>query len=844
VLWQAYEVDEVRLEGDLGLDRSDLSRALAQASAQPLSESRVLRGFNQLTELYRGEGYLQAEVRVAVELDEARKRAVVVYRITSGPRTQVAQLDFEGDLGSFTPTQLQDPLRVKPGEPYRKEGVRVDAERLRRWLIRQDHRLARVDPAMESYDQASDTMRLVYPVQVGPKLELEVVGADRKQLEKRGLLPFLGNEGYDEALVLQAKAKIKDDYQRQGFYYVQTETREERRDGVLHLTLTVDPGRQLTIESIDFTGNTAYDDRTLSELMATSERKLLALGSGRLVQSELDDDLDNVRSFYAVNGYTEVEVGPAQMLAEGDRLRVVVPVVEGPRRVVSRLAFEVEGEESGQALSPDQLRADLPLAEGGPFHPYLLDRTVEALRMRYAEKGYSLAQVSVHAEGELAVAVTVDILPGPLVVVDRVIVRGARRTKDEVIERTVDLEPGEPIGEERSRELDIQRRLYQLGIFSRVDVDVARAGLDVALRDVLIRVEEGLPHTLLYGLGYDTEDGARGFVGYTHNNVAGRAYTFRSDVRLSERDWRVRLLFDQPYLTRRPVALSTLLLAESRDEPNRPYEVDRFVARTEAVRVYGNRRVSLGLEHRRVEQRVEPGTASNEIERSDFPYQLNSLIPIFLWDRRDDPLTTTRGWSTLAQLQYAFPALGTDAEFLKLFVQQTQFVPLGKAGVLAASLRFGGIEPYADLAQSDPYVPDALPSSNVPIDERLFAGGDSSHRAYERDLLGILGQSLFFPGGQTTEEPVPAGGDGLFLVNLEYRFPLFGSFGGAVFYDLGNVWADWRDIDPDGFKGGAGLGLRYLSPIGPLRLDVGWKLDREVYESSDPVFFLSFGNPF
>ncbi len=883
VLWQAYEVDEVRIEGNLGLDRGELSPALDQTAAQPLSESRVLRGVFQLQDLYRERGYINAVVRVEVRLDEVRKQATVVYRIESGPRTTVAAIDFLGDTAPFAPFQLVEHLRVKPGEAYSDEAVRDDAERLERWLIRQDYALARVDPPQETMDTATNRVQLFYPVQVGPLLEVEVKGAERDKLARRGLLPFAGSEGYDEALVLQAVAKIKESYQQQGHYKVTVESAEQRfrRDGkeILKLILTVVPGPQSTVASVDFTGNTAFDDDQLAELTTTSRRRLIDLGSGRLVPGELDSDLDNVRSFYALNGYAEAEVGPAEVVEEGDRLRIVIPVVEGPHRSVARLAFE------GVAKVPlDELRAGLALTENGPFHPFLLEEALNAVRARYAAKGYILAQVSARVEdlasGQVSdqvtaeevaaevtpitttgedpaaagtpaaapregqVVVTVAVLEGPVVTVDRILVRGARRTDDEVIERTVDLDPGDPVTGARDLELRVERSLYQLGIFARVDASVVSTGLDSATRDVMIRVEEGLPRTLTYGVGYDTEDGPRGLLSFSHNNVLGRAYTFRSDLRLAEKNRRLRLLFDQPYLGDHPVALTSLLLYELRDQQDRPYAVERYVARSEAVRIYGRRRVSLGLEYRRVELEVDPGTATNEIERRDFPYQLTSLVPSFFWDRRDDQLTPTDGWSTLLQLQYAFPALDTDAEFLKLFVQHTQFLDLGRAGVLAGSLRLGGIEPFARLGQPDPYVPDTLPSSDVFIDERFFAGGEATHRAYERDQLGIREQTLFRPGNRPDADYVPAGGNGLALFNLEYRFPLFGPLGGAVFYDTGNVWADWQDIDPGGFKSGVGVGVRYLSPIGPLRLDLGWKLDREPGESGDPVWFLSFGNPF
>src|SRR4029077_9202886 len=167
-------------------------------------------------------------------------------------------------------------------------------------------------------------------------------------------------------------------------------------------------------------------------------------------------------------------------------------------------------------------------------------------------------------------------------------------------------------------------------------------------------------------------------------------------------------------------------------------------------------------------------------------------------------------------------------------------VNLGRPGVLAGSLRLGAVEPFRTLPTSDPNVL-GLPSSNVFVDERFFAGGSTTHRAYSLDLLGIPGKTLFTVPNQ---RDYSAGrGDGLLLVNLDYRFPLVGTFGGTLFFDAGNVWADWRDIRGKDLKTGVGIGARYVSPIGPLRFDIGWKLSREKRESPYYVSF-SFGNPF
>jgi outer membrane protein insertion porin family len=216
---------------------------------------------------------------------------------------------------------------------------------------------------------------------------------------------------------------------------------------------------------------------------------------------------------------------------------------------------------------------------------------------------------------------------------------------------------------------------------------------------------------------------------------------------------------------------------------------------------------------------------------------------VFL-DHRDDPIDPRRGWSANLQLEYAFPLFTADENFLKLFVQGTDYFDLGRSGVVAASARFGAIEPLAGLGR-DPIVPPGLPSSGVPISERFFAGGRSSNRAYRRDDLGVPGQTLLPDASSTTGTTSlsPVGGNGLALFNVDYRFPLIGPLEGLVFTDAGNVWADWRRMDAADVKVGSGVGLRYRSPIGPLRLEIGWKLQREPYESPYQVFF-SFGNPF
>ncbi|HEV2852849.1 MAG TPA: outer membrane protein assembly factor BamA [Thermoanaerobaculia bacterium] len=831
------QVEEVRITGRLGLGRDTLRRAIPQLESEPLSEERVLRGVYAIEELYQNSGYFEGRAHVAVQTDEARRRAVVLYNVDSGPRATVSTIAFDKPVAPFEPAALVRQLRDRPGEGYSQRLAREDAERLQDWLVRQRHGAARVDPPRVDRDPASNTVKLTYPIEIGPRIVLSVLGGDEKALRRRGLLPFLGEAGYDEALVLQSVSRMKSYYQEQGYYDVRIDTEEKRTNGDLVLTFHIETGPEYTLREIALEGNEEISGADLRQVMQTAKRSLLRPGSGRLVQSELDEDLENLRRYYALHGYLRAEVGPAQVEKQGQDLRLVIPIREGPRQRVVDLGFE-----GIAALDVGELRRNLSLKAGEGFHPVLLENDLDQIRARYAALGYVQAQVSARQDwnpDHLLVDVTFEVLEGPRQVADRIIVRGNERTQSEVIRRTLGLRQGEPISEVRI--LETERNLYRLGVFSRVDVELVRAGLDTTERDVLVRVEEGQPRTVTYGLGWDSVEHLRGLVGFTDNNILGRAYSLRTDLRWSqEGDQRFRFIFNQPYLFEQPISLTTTLFYQSEARGNRPFEATRG-ARVEAVRIFTDRRVSLGLDYRIVDLDLDPAAAANTIELLDRKYRVNDLVPSFFWDRRNDPITPTRGWSSLLQLQYAFPSSRTDTELLKVFAQQTQYLDLGRPGVVAASLRVGGIEPLSTLVPTEEDPLAGFPSRDVPIGERFFAGGDTTHRAYGRDELGIRGQSLLLASNQ--KDYIPVGGNGLLLLNLEYRFPIFGDFGGTVFFDTGDIWPDWRSISFSGLKNGVGLGARYVSPIGPIRAGIGWKLDREPGEPSYELFF-NIGNPF
>ena len=213
---------------------------------------------------------------------------------------------------------------------------------------------------------------------------------------------------------------------------MRVETDEKRTDGQLVLTLAITPGPVYTLRQIVFQGNAEVPDATLRPILKTSEPALLRRGSGRLVQSDLDADLENLRRYYALAGYTQARSAPPQVERTGEDLRLVIPIQEGPRERVVKMDFQ-----GITSLDLERAAQDPAAPGGGGFHPVLLDGTLDALRAAYAAKGYTRAQLSARQDwnpDHTLVDLTIEVLEGPRQVVDRILVRGNQRTQGDVIQ--------------------------------------------------------------------------------------------------------------------------------------------------------------------------------------------------------------------------------------------------------------------------------------------------------------------------------------------------------------------------------------------------------------------------
>lgn len=847
-----YRVRDISFEG-VGDHRRRADRELQVRESDVFSLNAVDRSAVAIQSAIRRRGHLEATVDPEVRFDRARNEVDITFFVTQGPQARVSTIDLEGELAPFDAATLQKEMRLDPGDEYTLERARGEADRIRRFLIRRKHRTADVRYIGDTYDPESNTVKLTYRIVVGPTVEVEVRGVPRRAV--RRWIPFGRSEAYSEDRIARAQDEIIEGYQRRGHFFVTADTREERVDNVLRVIFEVRPGQRFRFDDITFEGNTTMEAERLREVVTTAPvggfRRLLSTITRRPVgvtQEQLNADRDALETFYRLEGYSVANVGQPRVVPSGDgTIDVVFPVEEGPRTLVTRL--EIEGAEE---VKPGDL-PELQLAVDDPLNPLELNADLIALRTYYGDAGYPEVQVAPSVElsdDRTAATVRYRISEGPKVAVDEVIVSGNEYTDRDVILRKAGLTKGEPFS---FREiLAAQRELQRLAIFQRIELTPQRAATATTERDVTIEVEEGKALTVSGALGYSTDEGPRGAASVAHRNLFGTARYLGLDARYSETRNRLVMTYREPFTFGMNVPTQVSLF---RNEEQRSTALisgtGTFIEASRVVRE--QTRWSLRYEYRRVNVECENGECP-DLRREDTPIQISSITPTFFWDRRDDALNPSRGFFASSSLEYAFPLFSAKTSFLKTFSQGAWYRPMFGRTVLAVSGRVGLIERLSDVPEGvDPEEADLY---EVPFSEKFFAGGETSHRAFELETLGVFcEEDPYSPCNGATlrldredNDIIPLGGNGLGLLNVEFRFPLFGAVSGGVFADIGNLWRDIESIDVGDVRYGVGAGIRYVTPVGPIRFDVGYKLNRKEINGQpveDPfALFLTIGYPF
>ncbi len=858
-----YRLGSITFDGIGTRDRQTAQRELVTHVGDVVSLSAVDRSGIRVQAMLAREGFLESTVDPETNFVRQRGRADVIFHATPGPRAKIGSITIGGKLEPFTETELLSQLREKPGKAFTLDDARNDVARIQRYLVRKDYRKADVRFAGHTYDAATHTARLQYTVDAGPVVKVEVAGVPKQDVRK--LIPFSKNQAYSADIIDRDANDIVVAYQKRGYFNATVDPEEKLISNTWLITFHVTPGARLDLSKVDFAGNVQVTDKTLRGVVATAPsggiRALLATLLRRpagVTKQQLADDRDALEGYYRLQGFSTATVAPAvTRMLPGSKLEVTFPIAEGPQTILSSVT--VEGNDKIKAALPK-----LKLQAGHPLNPQLLRDDLVAIQTFYGDRGFSEVQVSRRIEpnaDNTAASLTYLVTEGPKVKVDDVIVRGNTYTHTSVIKRKAELSKGEPFS--YTSILEAQRNLYSLGIFQRVDVQPQQA-TDAGTRDVVIQVDEGKDLTVSGSVGVssgvdaaDRQFRLRGSVSLAHRNLFGTGRYLGLEMVGGTLDQQAFITYREPFIFNYDIPVQ-LSIFRTDDQTRSDARILQQGTSIEASRIARfQTRWSLRYEYKTSKCRSGDlcTQASAEkpipgIPREQQNVQISSITPTFFWDKRDDPLNPRHGFFTTASAEYAFPLFNARTSFVKEFAQGSWYRPITARSTFAVSGRLGLIQPIGkpdtrglDLS-ADPTLTDF---ANVPFSERFTAGGESSNRAFTLDNLGILASEC--PLGVHCETLVPdtrlgregkviaIGGNALALLNLEYRFPIVGAFGGALFADGGNVWRSGTEISLRQFRWGLGTGFRYITPVGPARLDIGYKLRQVPYEGRFGINF-------
>src|SRR5438309_2516366 len=699
-------------------------------------------------------------------------------------------------------------MRTKVGQPYSNQVVEEDIATL--------YKTGSVQNVRIFAQPQGDGVKVIVAVQTRAIVrEIEIAGAERikpKRLRKEIKVKL--NQALDEQQLEEARQKIIEIYQGRGFTNVSVDFRidpiDEKR-GTARVVFTVNEGVKGAVSQIHFEGNAHFSEKVLRKQMKTRGKTLIYFvdKSGRLDEVQLEQDKDKLREFYQNHGYIDVEIKNVRKeRTEKGPMIITIVIAEGPQYHVRKVTI------SGyEAAKEERIRALLKMKEGSVYSPKQLRDDAKAVADAYGSAGY--VDLVILPEGAPAGPAQIDvhykIEEGDRSFVNRIDIEGNTRTKDKVIRREVLVAPGDVFNTVR---VDLtKKRLDNLGYFAKVETYPEQTDIP-GRKDLTILVQEKRTGSLSFGGGFSTVDKLVGFAELTQGNFdlfnwpsfTGGGQKFRLRIQYGTQRKDLVMTLTEPYFLDRRLALTGQLFYTEANYLSNEYNQRNYGFMVEMRKPLNSYTyATLGYTFQDVDIFDVSASASDFIQSQAGSTLESKIFTSIVFDSRDNPLLSRHGRRFTFAPFIAGSFLGGDIKVYGMDLEGSQYFHLPWDTILLINGEIATVSHYSS-------------GSGVPIYERLYLGGSNNLRGFPFREVG--------PQDQNGE---PIGGQSMARTTIEWTFPIIEKARGAVFYDTGFVntssWAfGFNHIASD-----IGVGIRLDLPIGPLRLDYGYPIQRDGY---------------
>jgi len=802
-------VYDIEVEGNDEVSDSSILAAMSLKERDFVDEKLIANSEENIIEMYEREGFGAAEVTIR-QRSESPVRTVLVVEIKEGPPTLVGDIVFSGET-ELPAEDLMDELTFETGDMLRKQDLESSVENLTDYYVRQGYVNVAVSiPDTELTGGSEDVVIAVTP---GPLLAVDFEGNEEfSDTELKETLTFWRDRDASPENVTENLDGLLEFYRENGFYLAAVTSRSERTESPprIYVSYIIIEGPYTKLEELAFTGNETVDEDELREVMELFESGWFS--TCYVTDEKVQKDAERLEVLYTTLGFLKAEIAPGnvELYEDGARARVEFKIKEGPRTYVHGVSVE-----GSSALSADDIIAAGLYAQGEPFNPQLERDSVNGILNLYSQKGYINASVELEktfVDEGLHVDLAYSVKEGGQVRIGKIILRGNEDTKDSLLMNELLVKPGDVYDYEKI--LLSQRRIYRLGFFSKARIEPDNPDKVEPVKDLVVRLKERDAGAVEFGVGYGDFDRYRGFAEVSYSNLFGLAHRISARGEASTKELKAVLGYKWPWFLGNNLDFRANLVFLEAEKVN--YDIEDFIASAGFDKQFGEHlTASIEYKYEKLDLNAPLGAVLSPEDRDKS--NLASISPSLVLDYRNDPFSPTSGSIHGITFKVASEVLGSTSEFYKITGQTSWFFDLYKGIVFAVSLRGG----YEGLFRKE---------TRPPINERFFLGGASSLRGYDVDTVSPKG-----PDG------TPTGGDAMFLGNLEFRFPLPYDFGLVTFVDAGNVWLldgdDRVTAGSNGLRYTAGAGIRYDTPVGPLRLDYGYRLNPPPGEAGGEIHF-------
>jgi outer membrane protein insertion porin family len=818
VLFPITVVDKIVIDGNHALSTGRIREVLTGIEGRELRENKLPEYRTNIMTLYQSEGFNDVLVSFQTRPLHDPHHVALHVEIREGKPVIIEDIRFVGN----TVVKEKDLLKVmksKKGDRLRTDLLLdTDVEAIRQHYAKAGHPAAKPGPVNVSFRDGKAYVTI--QVSEGPNVTVTFAGnhafSDR---ELRKQILIWSEHDVSEAIIESSADKISNLYRDDGYADVRVDVKKTEAPGLLGLEFTVREGLRETVAKIDIRGNTYFPTKQIKREMSLRESGWFTSSPYR--EDLLNKDMDYIHDRYVDAGFLAVSVKKKVTAVGGGKVVAEIDIDEGPQTRAGTVTFD-----GNTAFTATDLLGMVSLKPGAPYNERLVDEDRYRVLSAYSNRGYLYAKVDVEKKTEDGtVDIKYKISEDHQVRIGRIILRGNENTKDSVIMRELLVKPGGPY--DYGSILKSQQRIYRFGYFSQARFEPLHPEEKEYVKDMLFSVEERPAGSVEFGVGYGDMDHFRSFAEVAYRNLWHSAYY--AGVRLEESTVlkRAILNYQQPWVFGYDLQGKFVLTWSNEKHINSDtreiyYQTRKSAASYGIEKALDHLKASLTYQYERVDNyNVEPGAI---LSPEDVGYvRISSISPSLVWDLRDDIFNPRKGAVHGIVVKEALKALGSEAAFTKVSLQSSWYFPARPGAVVALSARGGMAWPHGDTAV-------------VPIHERFYLGGSTTVRGYTQDTVG-----------PTSLDGTPTGGSSMWLLNAELRMMPSGGFGFVLFSDMGRVWIDQHEQaglsanQPDQFRPPArasyGAGIRYGTPIGPLRIDYGQKIHRRPGESPGEIHF-------